>query len=266
MLIISEAKTSRVDSYTWVRERREVLTENNGRTGKSNRYEIFWYWKWMKELSKDDLSHTKTFSIAEKSTIFADTQFACTQPSKNITTLFDWSVRMENSYEIKHKKIRSRRRRCRRRRPHTKWRNFWHFMSICVCTNCAMLSFYKWNLLEKSCNSNESRIFFPLWARRASQARLFHFRYLFAKMYYFMIILTWRKSKENFPKYIGTEIQSCVMLLFYPRLRRAVFVCRHEIEMNISVSARDTIVKSNANKLARTWMLCLRLCYGIRSR
>lgn len=89
------------------REARSVDWKQWEEQENSNRYEIFWYWKWMKELSKDDLSHTKTFSIAEKSTIFADTQFACTQPSKNITTLFDWSVRMENSYEIKHKKIRS---------------------------------------------------------------------------------------------------------------------------------------------------------------
>lgn len=214
----SSSKQRRIDSYTWVAEWREVLTENNGATRKSNRYEIWTGSEW-RNCRRTIYRTRKLFLLLKSQRLFADTQFTCTQPSKNITTLFDWSV---------YKKEIRKKSKIKRYVlvdtaavvALTKWRNFWHFMSICVCTNCAMLSFYKWNLLKKSCNSNESENF---RCERVTLHKLYCFTFVICSRKCIILWLYWLGEIEGkLSEYIGTEIQSCIMLLFYPRLRRAV--------------------------------------------
>lgn len=113
-----------------------------------------------------------------------------------------------------------------------------------------MLSFYKWNLHKKSCNSNKSKISGSCARPRLTKMPLFHFAfwYLFGKMYYFMIILT-SEIEWKLSKYIPRKIQDSIPSII-PSSSSGV-------KWEWVFGARDTIVKSNANKLARSWMLCL---------
>lgn len=199
----------------------------------------------------------KTFRFAKKSVDFSSSRNFFARNLRNITTLFESSCTNENNkllYEIKEDNSLSSSSAAAAR---TKWRNFLTLHEcLCVCVRNAMLSFL---LLSGICWRNHAiQMGIEIAGAPISQMLLFqHFFYFSLANISYVLLFSFLWFYIDFRNWMKTFLMSLHGKAHWLWLSSVVV----PVDGSEIFGARDTIVKSNANKLARTWLLCL--CYAL---